>query len=149
MSDQEEQLRAKLNEKDERIAELESEVEQLQDEREEVAHAYAAALAAGDTVFDEDDLVEMCSVGELRERYNDTESATLADADPTVQSGGGDGQTASLSEDEREEARELRSRLSDLAESSTRLAEVEREQAAARLADITGEDPDTILEQEA
>jgi len=47
MSDTEEELRARLSSKDDRIAELQNEVEQLEDEREDVARAYAEALAAG------------------------------------------------------------------------------------------------------
>jgi len=145
MSDTEEELRARLSSKDDRIAELESEVEQLEDEREDVARAYAEALAAGDTVFDEDTLVEKFTVAELAERYEDIEDATLTDTEPTVQSGDSDGETANLSESEQEEVAELRAAISDLSGSETRLAEIQREQHAERIAELTGEDVEAVL----
>ena len=146
MSDTEEEFRARLSEKDDRIAELETEVEQLEDEREDVARAYAEALAAGDTVFSEDDLVEKFTVAELAERFESAEDATLADVEPDVQSGDGDGsQTATLSEAEQTEVAELRSAIDDLAGSETRLAEIQREQHAEKIAELTGEDTEDVL----
>jgi len=145
MSDTEEELRARLSEKDDRIAELQNEVEQLEDEREDVARAYAEALAAGDTVFDEDDLVEKFTVAELAERYESVEDATLADTEPTVQSGDSDNETATLSESEQDEVADLRAAIEDLSGSETRLAEIQREQHAERIAELTGEDTEAVL----
>ena len=145
MSETEEELRARLSEKDDRIAELQNEVEQLEDEREDVARAYAEALAAGDTVFDEDDLVEKFTVAELAERYESVEDATLADTEPTVQSGDSDTETATLSESEQDEVADLRAAIEDLSGSETRLAEIQREQHAERIAELTGEDTEAVL----
>jgi len=145
MSDTEEELRARLSSKDDRIAELQNEVEQLEDEREDVARAYAEALAAGDTVFDEDDLVEKFTVAELAERYESVEDATLADTEPTVQSGDSESETATLSESEQSEVADLRAAIDDLSGSETRLAEIQREQHAERIAELTGEDTEAVL----
>lgn len=146
MSDTEEELRARLSEKDDRIAELETEVEQLEDERADVARAYAEALAAGDSVFDEDELVDKFTVAELADKFDAVEDATLADVEPDVQSGDSDGsQTATLSESEQAEVAELRSAIDDLAGSETRLAEIQREQHAEKIAELTGEDTEDVL----
>jgi len=147
MTDEEEELRARLSEKEDRIAELESEVEQLEDEREDVALAYAEALAAGDSILDEDDLVEKFSVAELAEKYEQTDEATLADAEPAVQSGSdGDTESASLSESEQAEVNEHREVIAELAGSDSTIATKERERRADLVAEKTGEDPETILE---
>lgn len=115
-NDDPEELRARLSEKDDRIAELEAQVEQLQEERADVAHAYAEALAAGDTVFDEDDLVENFTVAELSEKFESTESATLAETEPEVQSGGDEGgepdEEAQLGADGHERIEEIDAKLS-------------------------------------
>ena len=145
MSDTEEELRARLSEKDDRIAELQNEVEQLEDEREDVARAYASSLAAGDTVFDEDDLVEKFTVAELSAKLEATEDATLAETEPTVQSGDSDTETATLSESEQSEVADLRAAIEDLSGSETRLAEIQREQHAERIAELTDEDTDAVL----
>ncbi len=147
MSETEEELRARLSEKDDRIAELESQVEQYEAERDDVARAYAEALAADDSVFDADDLVAKFEVAELREKFEGTDDATLADAEPDVQSGGGSGpEGAALSESEQAEVSEHREVIADLAESDSIIATKERERRADLVADITGEDPETILE---
>ena len=150
MSDTEEELRAKLNEKDERIAELEQENSTLQDEREQVARAYASALADTDTVFDEAELVDRFEVSELAEKVEDNESATLADTEPTVQSGGDgtDTEAATLSESEQAEVADHREVIADLAGKGG-VAKHERQRRAELVAEKTGEDPDTILEAEA
>jgi hypothetical protein len=150
MSETEEELRARLSEKDDRIAELETEVEQLEAEREHVARSYAEALAAGDSILDEDDLVDKFSVAELREKFENTDNATLADVEPAVQSGSDsdEDEAATLSDAEQSEVAEHRDAIADLAGSETVIAEKERERRANLVADITGEDPDTILEQE-
>lgn len=145
MSDTEEELRARLSEKDDRIAELQNQVEQLEDEREDVARAYAEALAAGDTIFTEDELAEKFSVAELSEKLEATEDATLADTEPTVQSGDSDTETASLSEAEQDEVADLRAAIEDLSGSETRLAEIQREQHAEKIAELTGEDTEAVL----
>ena len=150
MSDTEEELRAKLNEKDERIAELEQENSTLQDEREQVARAYASALADTDTVFDEDELVDRFEVSELAEKVEDNESATLADTEPAVQSGGDetDTEAATLSESEQAEVADHREVIADLAGKGG-VAKHERQRRAELVAEKTGEDPETILEAEA
>lgn len=146
MSDTEEELRARLSEKEDRIAELETEVEQLEDERADVARAYAEALAAGDSVFDEDELVDKFTVAELAAKFDAVEDASLADVEPDVQSGDSDEpQTATLSDSEQAEVAELRSAMADLAGSETRLAEIQREQHAERVAELTDEDVESVL----
>jgi len=79
-----EELEAELEEKEERIGELES----YEDEIEEVKQAYAGALADATEVFDEDDLVDRFTVAELREKAESREDAQLA-SEPDVQTGGG------------------------------------------------------------
>jgi len=147
---QESELRATLQEKQEQIAELESQVEQLQEERADVAQAYAEALAAGDTILDADEFAERYSVAELREKVEETESATLADTEPAVQSGGGETDTseAELSESEQAEVADHREVIADLAGKGG-VAKHERQRRAELVAEKTGEDPDTILEAEA
>jgi hypothetical protein len=146
MTDEEEELRARLSEKEDRIAELENEVEQLQDEREDVALAYAEALAAGDSILDESDLVEKFTVAELSEKYEETDEATLADAEPAVQSGSdGDSESAALSDSEQKEVAKHREALADL-DSEKIVAQKERERRANLIAETTGEDPETILD---
>jgi len=87
-------LLQRVDEKDERIEELEAELSDVreelsetEDEVEQAARAYAEALA-DETVFSEDELVEKFEVEELREKVESTEGASLADAEPDVQSGG-------------------------------------------------------------
>lgn len=149
MSDTEEELRARLSEKDDKLEELQNEVEQLQDEREDVARAYAEALAAGDTILSEDELVDKFDVAELREKVEATEAATLADVEPDVQSGGNEtsDETAALSDSEQAEVAEHRDVIAELAGKGG-VARHERERRASLVADITGEDPDTILNTE-
>jgi len=149
MSETEEELRARLSEKDDRIAELEQENSELKDEREDVARAYASALADTDTVFDEDELVDRFEVSELAAKVENHESATLADVEPDVQSGGSEAsEEATLSESEQAEAAEHREVIADLAGKGG-VAKHERQRRAALVGEITGEDPETILEQEA
>jgi hypothetical protein len=142
-----EELRATLQEKEETVAELRDRVEQLEDERADVAEAYADALAAGDTVLDAEDFAEKFTVAELRERYHDTEDATLADTEPAVQSGGTetDTETATLSDADQEEVAERREAIAALAGSTSDFAETQAEQHAERIAELTDEDVDTIL----
>jgi hypothetical protein len=143
------ELRARLSEKDDRIADLETQVEQLQAERDDVARAYAEALAAGDTVLDVDDYVDKFEVAELRTKYENTEAATLAETEPTVQSGGSEpDEEATLSESEEAEVADLRETIEALEGESSRLAEIQREQHADRIAELTGEDADAILATE-
>lgn len=82
-----EELESKLAEKEERIGELED----YGDEIEDVKESYASALAEDVDVFDEDDLVDKFTVGELREKFEAREDAALAETEPDVQSGGGEG----------------------------------------------------------
>jgi len=147
MSETEEELRARLSEKDDRIAELETEVEQLEDEREDVAREYAEALA-GDSPFSADELAERFEVSELREKFEDTEDATLADTEPATRSGGSENtEEAELSDTEEKEVSEHREVIADLSGSDTTIAEKERERRAEQVAELTGEDTDTILNE--
>ena len=151
MSETEEELRAKLNQRDERIAELEDRVEQLEDEREEVAGEYADALA-GDSVFSAEELSEKFTVSELAEKYDAATDggASLADAEPAVQSGGSDADSelASLSESEQAEVGEHRDVIAQLAgaEEGT-VARKELDRRVERVAELTGNDRDTIIEE--
>jgi TolA-binding protein len=145
MTEQTEELRARLSEKDDRIAELESEVEQLQDERQDVAQAYAESLAAGDSIFNADELVDKFEVAELREKFDATETATMADVEPDVQSGGANTETATLSDSEAEEVAEHREVIAELAGSDAMVAKKERERRAEIVAEKTGEDTETVL----
>lgn len=153
--EQYEKLAAKLAERDDRVeelreqkdeleaenAELASQVEDLEDAKEEIAsvkEVYARELANGS--FTEDDLVDKFSVEELREKYEADEDAELVASEPDVQTGGGDDGTASLSGDDRARVSELRDEIATLEENDTRLAEKQREQMEAELADLTGGD---------
>jgi hypothetical protein len=142
-----EELRADLQAKEETVEELRDQVEQLEAERADVAEAYAEALAAGDTVLDADDFTEKFTVAELRERYRDTDEASLADTEPAVQSGDTetDTETATLSESEQEEVAERREAIAALAGSSSDFAATQAEQHAERIAELTAEDVDEIL----
>jgi hypothetical protein len=142
-----EELRADLQQKEETVAELRDRVEQLEAERADVAEAYADALAAGDTVLDADDFSEKFTVAELRDRYESAEDATLADAEPAIQSGGTDTETetATLSESEQEEVAERREAIAALAGSTSDFAATQAEQHAERIAELTDEDVDAIL----
>jgi chromosome segregation ATPase len=140
-----EELRADLQQKEETVEELRDQVEQLEAERADVAEAYADALAAGDTVLEADDFSEKFTVAELRERYESAEDATLADAEPAIQSGGTDTETATLSDADQEEVAERREAIAALAGSTSDFAETQAEQHAERIAELTDEDVDAIL----
>lgn len=148
------ELKAELSDVREERDELAAQVEQYE-EREEAyeaaAQEFAGALAdSGETVLDEEELVDRFDVAELAGKVDETESATLADTEPSVQSGGGesDTETASLSGTEQEEVAELRQNIEELRGSDARLAEIQREQHAERIAELTGEDADAVLAEE-
>lgn len=105
-------LLSRIDEKDERIGDLESTIEAQTDEINEVKRAYASALANSGP-FDEDTLVDKFEVAELRERFDDLD-ADLADPDPEpdVQSGAGESgqESANLSAAEKEKAENLEAR---------------------------------------
>jgi len=148
MSETEEELRARLSEKDDRIAELENQVEQFEEEREDVAREYAEALS-GDSPFTAEELTEKFEVSELREKFDATEDATLADTEAATRSGGSENtEDAELSESESEEVAEHREVIAELSGSDKMIATKERERRAETVAEMTGEDADTILEQE-
>jgi TolA-binding protein len=142
MSKQQE-LKARMADKDERIEELEQKVAELRDEREPVAREYAEALAGEDTVLDADMMVEKFSVSELSEMYDDAAEATLAAADvePTVRSGsdGEASETAGLSAGEREQVEELEAELAEWQGRESRLARVRVEELEEQLADLRGD----------
>jgi len=148
MSDQEEELRATLQQKNEEIARLEDRVEQLETERDDVASAYAAVLADAGSVFSEDELIEKFEVAELREKVEAADAASVDDVadkntEATVRSGSSGEQasaSATLSAAEQDQKAELEARLEDLEDKEGPLAEKERERVEAQLADLTGGD---------
>jgi len=78
----------------------------------------------------------------------DSESATLADTEPTVQSGGGESsEEATLSESDRGRKDELEARLSEVEGKNGSLADNVRRVHAEELAEITGDDPETIVDE--
>lgn len=115
-----EALLERIDNKDETISSLESELEEKKAELEEkdkriqeVKEAYAAALAANETMLNEEDFVERFTVAELEEMVEERKDAGLADTDPEpdVQSGGDS--TAlleDLSDDEQAELRAAKER---------------------------------------
>jgi hypothetical protein len=148
------ELKAELSDVREERDELAAQVEQYE-EREEAyeaaAQEFAGALAdSGETVLDEEELVDRFDVAELAAKVDETESATLADTEPSVQSGGGetDTETASLSEAEQKEVVEHREAIAELAGQNGTVFKHERQRRAELIAEKTGEDPETILEQE-
>jgi len=143
------ELKARLSEKADRIAQLEEDVESLRKENDKLADqaeavdeaeaAFAAALA-DHVPRDAEALQADLSLSQMREWISDIDEASVeeaAAAEPTVRSGSG-GQEATLSEGERERKQEIESRLSDLEEKDGPLAEKETERLEAELADITG-----------
>lgn len=136
-------LRARLVEKQERVAELEARRDDLESERLTVKREYAEALVDRGTLLDADELVDRFSLRELREKVDDVqassahESATLADTEPAIQSG--DAETASLSLGERERVAEIVSRLEDLPERDRGLVAHERARLEEELAELRGE----------
>ena len=141
-TEEEEELRAELSEKEDEVAELKNRVETLENERETVAQEYAEALAAHSEVLDADDYVERFDVGELAERYDGLEAASLAD-EPTVRGGDGDGggtESANLSAAEAERVESLEAKREKWAGRDSRLAENQVEQIDAELAELRGDD---------
>lgn len=109
LREENEDLEDEVEELEDEIEEKESEIEEMQDEVDEVAEAYAESLAPHTPAFDEEDLTEKFSVGELREKHDalveddETEADELAsapdaqsvdnDGDNTQSAGGDDGGT--------------------------------------------------------
>jgi len=99
---------------DERIEELEAQVEELEskndellDEVESVRREYAEALA-GDSPFDEDELIDKFTVEELREKYDEYDDAELASAGPAPEAGdAGEAELSTSDEDTQERIEEL------------------------------------------
>lgn len=91
-----EELEDKVEELQDEIEEKDSEIEEMQDEVDEVAEAYAESLAPHTPAFDEEDLTDKFSVGELREKFDtlvedeETDAEELASA-PDAQSVDNDG----------------------------------------------------------
>ena len=140
-----EALLERIDDKDETISSLESDLEEKKAELEEkneqiqdVKEAYAAALATEETMLDEEDFVERFSVAELAEKVEEREDAALADPDPDpdVQSGGsggGDDSTAlleDLSDDEQAELRDAKERYEHWQGKNETVAQAEAEQIA-------------------
>jgi chromosome segregation ATPase len=133
-------LRARLVEKREHVAELEARRDELAEERAEAKRKYAEALVERGTLLDVDDLVNRFTLDELREKLDvddAAESASLADTEPTIQSGDTP-ETASLSRGERERVAELESKLEDLPDRDSGLVARERERLKNELAEIRG-----------
>jgi len=94
---------------DERIEELEATVEELEsrndellEEVESVRREYAEALA-GDSPFDEDELIDKFTVEELRQKYDEYDEAQLASAGPAPEAGDAGEAELSNSDEETEE----------------------------------------------
>ena len=144
-TDDAEALLSRLDDKDERIEELEAKLSDQADEIESVKRSYAAALTDHtDTPLTEDDLVEGFSVAKLRERVEDIDADVAEATNPDVRSGGGDNGAdadAALSADEREEKERLEANLAELPEEpETAYKRNLREKFEAELAAITGGD---------
>ena len=76
----------RIEELEEAVEELESRNDELLEEVESVRREYAEALA-GDSPFDEDELIDKFSVEELREKYDEYDEAELASAGPAPEAG--------------------------------------------------------------
>ena len=140
-----EALLSRLDERDERIDELEATLADYEDEIEQVKRAYASALVENtDTPLTEDDLVDGLPVARLRERVEDLDDGVAAAANPDVRSGGGDNGSeadAALSAEERERKEVLEARLGQLPENpSSRYKANLRESIESELAAVTGGD---------
>jgi transcriptional regulator with XRE-family HTH domain len=137
------ELKASLADKNERIEQLENEVESLRAEREAVASEYAEALAGTDTVLDAETMAEKFTVSELSEMYEDATEAALADTDPepAVRSGsdGSTPESESLSGTAREQVAELEAELEQWEQRDSRLAAVRAEEIESELADLRGD----------
>jgi hypothetical protein len=141
LSEKEARVEELEDETDDRIAELEDEVEELREQNEAAREQYAAALAAADTVFDEDELAENYTLAELSAKIEKADFSTdVSETEPFVRSGSGEGVEANLSAAEQEEKAELESRLSELDDKEGLLAEKERDRLEAELAELTGGD---------
>lgn len=145
------ELKARLSEKTDRIDDLEAELSELRDENEtlearaaavdEAESAFAAALAEH-VPRDAEALQADLSLSQMRDWLDDIDEASVEDAaaaEADVRSGAG-GQSAALSESERERKQELEAKLSELDDKEGMLAEKERERVEAELADLTGGD---------
>jgi Mg-chelatase subunit ChlI len=133
-------LRARLVEKQEHVAELEARRDELAEERAEAKREYAEALVDRGTLLDVDDLVERFTLPELREKVDVADAgraASLADTEPTIQSGD-TAETATLSLGERERVAELESKLEDLPDRDSGLVAHQREHLEEELAEIRG-----------
>jgi DNA repair exonuclease SbcCD ATPase subunit len=141
LSEKEARVEELEDQTDDRIAELEDEVEELRKQNEAAREQYAAALAAADTVFDEDELAENYTLAELSAKIEKADFSTdVSETEPFVRSGSGEGVEANLSAAEQEEKAELESRLSELDDKEGLLAEKERDRLEAELAELTGGD---------
>lgn len=143
------ELKARLSEKTDRIDDLEAELSELRDENEtlearaaavdEAESAFAAALAEH-VPRDAEALQADLSLSQMRDWLDDIDEASVEDAaaaEADVRSGAG-GQSAALSESERERKQELEAKLSELDDKEGMLAEKERERVESELADLTG-----------
>jgi DNA repair exonuclease SbcCD ATPase subunit len=132
-------LRARLVEKQERVAKLEARRDDLAEERAEVKREYAEALVESGTVLDVAEIVDRFTLRELRDALDDVgaESATLTNAEPVIQSGDAV-ESATLSLGERERVAELTSKLEDLPERDSGLVARERERIKSELAELRG-----------
>jgi hypothetical protein len=133
-------LRDVLNDREDRIAELQAKRDCLEEEREAVKGRLAEAIAPH-SVLDAEELVERLTLDELREKEPDAAdtTATLADVEPTIQAGAADTvRTAALSASDSERVAELEARLKDLPDRDRGVVAKERERIETELAGLRG-----------
>lgn len=133
-------LRDVLNDREDRIAELQAKRDCLEEEREAVKERLAEAIAPH-SVLDAEELVEKLTLDELREKEPDAAdtTATLADVEPTIQAGAADTvRTAALSASDSERVAELEARLKDLPDRDRGVVAKERERIETELAGLRG-----------
>lgn len=147
-----EALLERLEQKEERVDELEASLnevqetnDELQSEVTEVKEAYAAALSEhSDGFMDEEELAENFDVATLRAKAEDLEVSVTPDTEPDTQTGAGETED-SLDVDEAtlEEARDLIGRANMLESADEEYAATLREEAADK---VGADDFDGVLE---
>lgn len=143
-------LLERVDEKDEQIDSLESDleetqaeleakedqIEEMEDDLAEAKRDIAARLAEHSDILDEDDYVERFEIAELREKADDLDEATDGDgSDPDVQSGsGGDSSSAQLEDEDADRIEEIEAKLSQVGSALPRSRIEELQDEAAELA---------------
>lgn len=134
------ELEAELEAKDDRIAELEAENEDLREQNEAAREQYAAKLADADTVLTEDELKENFSLAQLAEKADELDISVVDDdVEPTVRSGSDPSAEANLSEAQLERKQDIEARLEELDGKDGQLAQKERDRLNDELAELEGE----------